>query len=135
MIESEARRSHDVKLAELGASDDGLKEFVDVINEDIAAGVTIQKTYNFDQITITLWLPKFSSQAARLMGVTLHGTATLTTRDASGNVVLQKSSPYVKTWGLGVFAPGGCSPKDPACATNYATIATDYTLQGLAPAP
>ena len=135
MIESEARRSHDVKLAELGASEDGLKEFVDVINEDIAAGVTIQKTYNFDQITITLWLPKFSSQAARLMGVTLHGSTTLTTRDASGNVVSQKTSPYNKTWGLGGFASGGCSPKDPACATNYATIATDYTLQGLAPAP
>ncbi|HEY8864684.1 MAG TPA: hypothetical protein VIO37_11000 [Candidatus Dormibacteraeota bacterium] len=135
MIESEARRSHDVKLAELGASDDGLKEFVDVINEDVAAGVTIQKTYSFDQISITLWLPKFSSQAARLIGITLRGTATLTTRDASGNVVSQKSSPYVKTWGLGAFASGGCSPKDPACASNYATIATDYTLQGLAPAP
>jgi Na+-translocating ferredoxin:NAD+ oxidoreductase RnfD subunit len=131
IIESEARRSHDLKLAELGASEDGLKEFVDVINEDIAAGVTIQKTYTFDQISITLWLPKFSSQASRLTGITLRGTTTLTTRDASGNVLSQKPSSYAKTWGLGVFAPGcstdSCSP--------YATIATDFTLQGLAPAP
>jgi len=134
IIESEARRSHDLKLAESGASEDGLKEFVDVINEDVAAGVIIQKTYNFDQISITLWLPKFSSQAARLVGVTLHGTSTLTTRDASGNVMSQKTSPYNKTWGLGVFGPG-CSPKDSAPCVPYSTIATDYTLQGLAPAP
>jgi hypothetical protein len=125
IIESEARRAHDLKLAEAGAIGDGLKEFVDVINEDIAAGVTIQKTYTFDQISITLWLPKFSSQAARLVGITLHGTTTLTTRDTSGNVLSQKPSSYAKTWGLEIiFAPG-----------SYATIATDYTLQGLAPAP
>jgi hypothetical protein len=123
-----------LKLAELGASEDGLKEFVDVINEDVAAGVTIQKTYSFDQISITLWLPKFSSQAARLMGITLHGTTTLTTRDASGNVVSQKTSPYNKTWGLGAFAPG-CSPKSTESCSAYATIAFDFTLQGLAPAP
>jgi Na+-translocating ferredoxin:NAD+ oxidoreductase RnfD subunit len=125
IIESEARRSHDLKLAELGASDDGLKEFVEVINEDIAAGVTIQKTYAFDQITLTLWLPKFSSQAARLVGVTLRGTSTLTTRDANGNVVSQKTSPYAKSWGLGGSAPG----------STYAVAAIDFTFQGLAPAP
>jgi Na+-translocating ferredoxin:NAD+ oxidoreductase RnfD subunit len=125
IIESEARRGHDLKLAELGASEDGLKEFVEVINEDIAAGVIIQKTYNFDQISITLWLPKFSSQASRLIGVSLHGTSTLTTRDASGNVVSQKTTPYAKAWGVGANAPG----------FNYATIAIDYTFQGLAPAP
>jgi hypothetical protein len=125
IIESEARRAHDLKLAELGASEDGLKEFVEVINEDIAAGVIIQKTYNFDQISITLWLPKFSSQASRLIGVSLHGTSTLTTRDASGNVVSQKTTPYAKAWGVGANAPG----------FNYATIAIDYTFQGLAPAP
>ena len=125
MIESEARRAHDLKLAELGASEDGLKEFVEVINDDIAADVIIQKTYNFDQISITLWLPKFSSQASRLIGVSLHGTSTLTTRDASGNVVSQKTTPYAKAWGVGANAPG----------FNYATIAIDYTFQGLAPAP
>src|SRR6202158_4432193 len=134
IIESAARRSHDLKLAELGASEDGLKEFVDVINEDIAAGVIIQKTYTFDQISITLWLPKFSSQASRLVGVTLRGTSTLTTRVASGNVVSQKTTQYLKTWGLGVFAPG-CSPKSGDTCTPYSSIATDYTLQGLAPAP
>jgi hypothetical protein len=134
MIESEARRSHDVKLAELGASEDGLKEFVDVINEDVAAGLTIQKTYAFDQINITLWLPKFSGQASRLIGVTMRGTSTLTTRDASGNAVAQKTTPYLKTWGLGVFAPG-CSPKSGDSCTPYSTIATDFTLQGLAAAP
>jgi hypothetical protein len=125
IIESEARRSHDLKLAELGASDDALKEFVEVINDDIAAGVIIQKTYTFDQISITLWLPKFSSQAARLVGVTLRGTSTLTTRDANGNVVSQKTSPYAKSWGLGGSAPG----------STYAVAAIDFTFQGLAPAP
>jgi hypothetical protein len=134
IIESEARRSHDLKLAELGASDDGLKEFVDVINEDIAAGVTIQKTYTFDQISITLWLPKFSSQASRLIGITIRGTSTLMTRDGSGNVVSQKTSTYAKTWGLGAVAPG-CSPKSTDSCSAYATIGTDFTLQGLAPAP
>ena len=101
IIESEARRSHDLKLAELGATDDGLKEFVDVINQDIAAGKSVQKTYSFDQVSLRLYLPKFSSQAARLVGVSLHGTATLTTKDASGNVLSQASSPYAKSWGLG----------------------------------
>lgn len=124
IIESEARRSHDLKLAESGATGDGLKEFVEVINDDIAAGKTIQKTYAFDQIRVTLWLPKFSSQAARLIGVSLHGTATLTTRDSSGNVLSQTTTPYAKTWGL------EASP-----SVSYLVIATDYTLQGLAPAP
>ncbi|HVS49935.1 MAG TPA: hypothetical protein VHJ99_13690 [Candidatus Dormibacteraeota bacterium] len=121
IIESEARRSHDLKLAELGASGDGLTEFVDVINQDIAAGKIIQKTYSFDQVSLRLYLPKFSSQAARLVGVSLHGTATLTTRDASGNVLSQASSPYAKSWGL-------ANSKD---GSN--TIINDYT--DLAPAP
>jgi hypothetical protein len=106
IIESEARRSHDLKLAESGASGDGLIEFVDVINQDIAAGKIVQKTYSFDQVSLRLYLPKFSSQAARLIGVSLHGTATLTTRDASGNVVSQASSPYAKSWGLAGKDPG-----------------------------
>ncbi len=121
IIESEARRAHDLKLAELGASGDGLTEFVDVINQDIAAGKIIQKTYSFDQVSLRLYLPKFSSQAARLVGVSLHGTATLTTRDASGNVLSQASSPYAKSWGL-------ANSKD---GSN--TIINDYT--DLAPAP
>jgi hypothetical protein len=100
IIESEARRSHDLKLAETGAFGDGLKEFTDVITEDITAGKIIQKTYSFDQVSVKLYLPKFSSQAARLIGVSLHGTATLTTRDASGNLISQTSSPYAKSWGV-----------------------------------
>jgi hypothetical protein len=124
IIESEARRSHDLKLAESGAFGDGLKEFVEVIQEDITSGKTIQKTYTFDQIKISLWLPKFSSQAARLIGVSLHGTATLITRDASGNVLSQTTTSYAKTWGL-----------EPNPNYSYQLIATDYTLQGLAPAP
>jgi hypothetical protein len=121
IIESEARRSHDLKLAELGASGDGLTEFTDVINQDIAAGKIVQKTYSFDQVSLRLYLPKFSSQASRLVGVSLHGTATLTTRDASGSVLSQASSPYAKSWGL-------ANSKD---GSN--TIINDYT--DLAPAP
>ena len=100
VIESEARRAHDVKLAESGATADGLKEFVEVVQQDIADGKIITKTYTFDQVGLKLYLPKFSSQAARLVGVSLHGTATLTTRDASGNVVSQTTSTYAKSWGL-----------------------------------
>jgi hypothetical protein len=123
IIESEARRSHDLKLAELGALGDGLTEFVDVINTDIAAGKSVDKTYKFDSISLQLFLPKFATQAARLVGVTLHGTATLTTRDASGKVLSQTSSAYDKTWGLTGTKEGG----------GYQVIFVDYT--GLAPAP
>jgi hypothetical protein len=123
VIESEARRAHDLKLAESGATDDGLKEFVDVINQDIADGKIIQKTYSFDRISLQLFLPKFATQASRLVGITLHGTATLTTMDASGNVLSQSSSTYDKSWGIG----GG---KD---VIPYQRIFVDYT--GLAPAP
>ena len=122
IIESEARRAHDLTMAKLGASDDGLKEFTDVIKQDIAANKVIQKTYTFDQISLQLFLPKFSTQGARLVGITLRGTSTLTTRDASGNVLSKATSAYAKTWGLTVGAPGGTG-----------LIFVDYT--GLAPAP
>jgi len=124
VIESEARRGHDLKLAESGATLDGLQEFVEVINEDIAAGKIVTKTYSFDQVTLKLYLPKFSSQAARLIGVSLHGTATLTTRDASGNLVSQTSSVYAKSWGLLDNHPpgGGGNP-----------IINDYTDLAAAP--
>jgi hypothetical protein len=123
IIESEARRSHDLKLAESGATDDGLKEFVDVINQDISDGKIILKTYSFDRISLQLYLPKFATQAARLVGISLHGTATLTTMDASGNVLSQTTQSYDKSWGIG----GG---KD---VIPYQRIFVDYT--GLAPAP
>lgn len=122
VIESEARRAHDLKLAESGAAFDGLTEFTDVIKQDIAAKKIIQKTYNFDRISVQLFLPKFSTQASRLVGVTLHGTATLITRDASGNVLSQSSSTYNKTWGLG-----------DANNTSYQVIVIDYTGLALAP--
>ena len=122
IIESEARRAHDLKLAQNGASDDGLKEFVDVIKQDIAGGKIVQKTYSFSQISLKLFLPKFSTQGARLVGISLHGTATLITRDASGKVLSQSSSAYDKIWGL--FG-------DPAAGNQL--IFVDYT--GLAPAP
>jgi hypothetical protein len=121
IIESEARRAHDIALAGTGATGDGLKEFTDVVNQDIAAGKIIEKTYSFDKVGLNLFLPKFSSQASRLVGVTLHGTSTFTTRDASGNVVSQSSTPYSKSWGLDTSNAG------------HPVIINDYT--DLAPAP
>jgi hypothetical protein len=123
IIESEARRAHDLSLAESGASGDGLTEFTDVIKQDIAAGKIVQKTYSFSSISLQLFLPKFATQASRLVGVTLHGTSTLITRDASGNVLSQASSAYDKSWGVNY---GQGTP------TNQ-LIFVDYT--GLAPAP
>jgi len=121
IIESEARRAHDMALAGTGATGDGLKEFTDVVSQDIAAGKIIEKTYSFDKVGLNLFLPKFSSQASRLVGVTLHGTSTFTTRDASGNVLSQSSTPYAKSWGLDTSNPG------------HPVIINDYT--DLAPAP
>ncbi len=109
LIESEARRLHDLKLAEDGASGDGLTEFTDVINTDSAAGKFVQKTYSFDSVQLQLFLPKFSTQARRLVGVSLHGTTTLTTRDSSGNVISQQTLPYAKSWGLGDLKAGSPS--------------------------
>jgi hypothetical protein len=129
VIESEARRSHDFKLAQLGASDDALKEFTDVIKTDVAARTFVQKTYTFDQVNLQLFLPKFASQAPRLEGISLHGTSTLTTRDASGKVLSTSTTPYAKIWGL------GGSPVDTTGEPigDYLVIFVDYT--GLAPAP
>ena len=122
IIESEARRSHDLKLAQSGASSDGLVEFDDVTKQDIAAGKIVQKTYTFATIGLRLFLPKFSSQGARLIGVSLHGTATVITRDAAGNVLSQSSAPYDKIWGL-----------DGNTVSSYQLIVVDYTGLALAP--
>ena len=121
IIESEARRAHDLKLASSGATSDGLQEFQDVIKQDIAAKKILLKSYSFDRISIQLFLPKFASQASRLVGITLHGTQTLATMDASGNVLSKASSPYSKTWGL---TQGDGS---------YQVIFVDYTGLALAP--
>ncbi len=117
VIESEARRLHDLNLAESGAEGDALTEFTDVIKQDIAAGTVIQKSYSFDRVSLNLFLPKFSTQARRLIGVTLHGTTTLVTRDASGKVVSQQTQPYAKSWGVGVTREG----------TNYQVISANFT--------
>jgi hypothetical protein len=100
MIESEARRAHDLKLAAQGAVGDALTEFTDVIKQDIKAGKSVLKTYSFDRVQLTLFLPKLSTQASRLVGVTLHGTSTLVTRDASGRVLSQVTQAYAKSWGV-----------------------------------
>jgi hypothetical protein len=122
IIESEARRAHDLTLAETGATGDGLKEFTDVIKDDIGSGKIIQKTYSFDKVRLNLFLPKFSSQASRLVGVTLTGTSTFITRDASGNVLSQTTTPYLKSWGL-----------DTSANVSHQVIINDYTE--LSPAP
>ena len=101
MLESEARRAHDMTLAQQGATGDGLAEFTDVINGDIAANRSVTKTYTFDRVQLTLFLPKLNTQARRLIGVTLHGTTALVTRDASGNVLSQVTQAYNKSWGVG----------------------------------
>ena len=121
MIESEARRAHDVNLATEGAVPDALSEFTDVIKSD--GGKTVQKTYTFKSVTLTLFLPKFSTQAARLVGVTLVGTTTLITLDTSGHVLSKVTQSYNKSWGLGGGALEG---------TTNDRIAQDYT--GLTPA-
>jgi hypothetical protein len=107
IIEAEARRAHDTKLAESGAAADGLTEFVGVINQDVASGTFVLKTYKFSSASLNLFLPKFSSQASRLVGLTLTGTSTLTTRDQSGRVLSQSTSPYSKSWSVGAVAPDG----------------------------
>src|ERR1700737_800268 len=122
IIESEARRAHDYQLAESGATGDALKEFTDVIKDDISGGKIIQKTYSFDKVSLNLYLPKFSSQASRLVGVSLQGTSTFITRDASGNVLSQSTTPYAKSWGLDSFSSG-----------SHQVIINNYTE--LAPAP
>jgi hypothetical protein len=122
IIESEARRAHDFKLAESGATGDALTEFTDVIKDDVSGGKIIQKTYSFDKVSLNLFLPKFSSQASRLVGVSLQGTSTFTTRDASGNVLSQSTTPYTKSWGLDTFSSG-----------SHQVIINNYTE--LAPAP
>lgn len=122
IIESEARRAHDLTLAGTAAEGDALKEFVDVVNQDITAGKIIQKTYTFDKVSLNLYLPKFSTQASRLVGVSLQGTSTFTTRDASGTVLSQMTTPYSKSWGL-----------DTASSGSHQIIINDYT--DLAPAP
>ncbi len=116
IIESEARRTHDTNLATQAAEGDGLTEFVSVINDDIAHHVVVEKTYTFDRVSLALYLPKFSTQAARLVGVSLHGTTTLVTRNSSGAVISTVTQSYAKSWGLSLSAD-----------VPQQVIANDYT--------
>ncbi len=116
VIESEARRSHDPTLAADGAVPDALGEFTDVIKSD--GSKIVSKTYSFTSASLTLFLPKYSTQAARLVGVTLVGTTTLATLDSSGRVISQVTQSYNKSWGLsGAISSDG----------SQETIAQDYT--------
>jgi len=116
MIESEARRAHDYNLATEGAVPDALSEFTDVIKTD--GGRVVRKSYSFTSVSLALFLPKFSTQAARLVGVTLVGTTTLATIDSSGHVISQVTQSYNKSWGLGGGVLDG---------TTNDRIAQDYT--------
>ncbi|HET7465877.1 MAG TPA: hypothetical protein VFL29_04370 [Candidatus Dormibacteraeota bacterium] len=116
MIESEARRAHDFNLAAAGAAPDALSEFTDVIRAD--GNKIVLKSYSFTSVSLTLFLPKFSTQAARLVGVTLVGTTTLATLDSKGHVLSQVTQSYNKSWGLG----GGILD-----GTTNDRIAQDYT--------
>ena len=120
VIEAEARRTQDPALAATGAIADGLKPFADDLSRDRSAGNIVATSYSFDQATLQLFLPKFSTQASRLLGVTISGTATMTTSDSSGRQLSQKSAPYSRSWGL---QPGN---------SGYLVINIDYT--GLNPA-
>ena len=119
VIESVARQTHDYNLAATAAEGDGLTEFTDVIKSD--GSKFVQKTYSFTKIQLTLYLPKFSTQAARLVGIDLHGTATLVTRNAAGAVLSTATTSYDKSWGL---------DQNPSSPTWL--IFVDYT--GLTPA-
>jgi hypothetical protein len=121
IIESEARRQHDVQLATDGAEGDALDEFTSVIDQDQAAGSSVEKRYSFDRVALVLYLPKFNTQASRLVGVALRGTTTITVRDAAGHQLSQTTAPYAKSWGLDSTPAGG-----------HSLIINDYT--DLAPA-
>jgi hypothetical protein len=83
--------------------------------------IFVQKIYTLNRIELALYLPKFSSQAARLVGVSFHGTTTLISRNSAGAVVSQVTQSYNNSWGL------GSSPDHP-----NQLIINDYT--DLAPA-
>ena len=101
MIESEARRAHDLTLATKGAEPaTALTEFTDVIKQDIEAARVVQKTYSFDRVQPHAVPAQVQHPGGRLVGITLHGTTTLVTRDAAGKVLSQETQSYDKSWGL-----------------------------------
>jgi hypothetical protein len=119
-VEAEARHQLNPDLAATAASGDGLTPFTATIDSDRAAGHVVTTTYTFSRAELTLLLPKFATQASRLIGTALIGTAHVTTYDTAGNQLSQKDTPYTQIWELTKVG-------DRYLVTN------DYT--GLAPAP
>jgi len=99
-IEAEARRQQNPTLAATAASGDGLAPFIATIDSDRAAGRVTATTYTFSRAQLILLLPKFSTQAPRLIGTTLVGNARVTSYDTAGNQLSQKDSPYTQIWEL-----------------------------------
>jgi hypothetical protein len=110
LIEAEARRTHDANLAATGAVGDGLKVFTDISNQDAAAGKFVATSYSFDHLSLNLFLPKFKTQASRLVGITVTGTVTLVTRDQSGRLLSQTTGPYSRSWSMDDKQPDGGQP-------------------------
>jgi Na+-translocating ferredoxin:NAD+ oxidoreductase RnfD subunit len=132
IIEAEARRNHDANLASSGAVADGLKVFTDYMKQDVAAGRFVTSTYTFSSASISLFLPKFATQASRLEGLTLIGSVTLVTRDRSGNVISQTTAPYNRSWSVQGVSPACESDLPPPGECERRLIDTDYTGLALA---
>jgi hypothetical protein len=120
VIEAEARHQQNADLAATVASGDGLAPFTTAINSDRAAGQVVTTSYTFNRGQLILLLPKFQTQASRLIGTTLVGTARITTYDTTGHQLSQRDTPYTQIWEL------------TAIGSHY-QITNDYT--GLTPAP
>ena len=120
IIEAEARRQQDTALASTAASGDGLAPFTTLISSDRAAGHVVSTTYSFNRANLVLLLPKFATQAPRLVGTALAGTAHLSTYDSAGRLLSTQDLPYTQVWEL-------------TAAGDRYLITNDYT--GLTPAP
>jgi Na+-translocating ferredoxin:NAD+ oxidoreductase RnfD subunit len=119
-IEAEARHQLSTNLAATAASGDGLTPFTAAIGSDRAAGHVVTTAYSFSRAELVLLLPKYRTQASRLVGTTLVGTARVTTYDSAGQVLSQTDVPYTQIWEL---TPAG----------GRYQITNEYT--GLTPAP
>jgi NQR2, RnfD, RnfE family len=119
-VEAEARRELSTDLAATAASGDGLTPFTAAISSDRAARHVVTTTYSFSRAELVLLLPKYRTQAPRLVGTTLVGTAHVTTYDSAGLKLSQKDLPYTQIWEL---TPAG----------DRFQITNEYT--GLTPAP
>jgi hypothetical protein len=81
----------------------------------------VATSYTVDRLALQLFLPKFATQASRLLGVTITGTRTLTTFDASGHQLSLVHESYVRSWSVAGTGPDG-------------HLLIDNTYTGLAPA-